>query len=620
MTRTSRNAQPPTRTLPAVAALLVVCAVASPAAAVSPPSLSAACGAEVDGQCYTAGAFELTASSPEATRFKICRSVDTTGWGGCDVVVSKTVSAVDGVGTLTIDGDHLPSDGFRRAYYASACDASNVCTRWKHSQVVYVSRDASWPDLQSASTAAAWVVDDGSVQEIVATAADDGSGIAEIRVQVNLQGDNAGEPRGLFSWNESFYRWSWSDDLAECEGGGFASKHPKDARPTTVTLVGCRTSANGGTRTVTFEVRPNPTFGVAELAHDVSLRAFDRLDHRTGWQNFDLDFSSLRSWIHRADGIGYQGILDGAGLQEASDAGIGVDVATLLYQRKECAPYYWRTVDTEGIVGAYQAQNVKAMVILENFLFRDVNDPEGDDCEPLEPPPKLQPSPCFNNAKWRLVADWRERLAEFVTLHGEHLTSATVALMLVSSEVNDRCFDLAEVEEVAEEVRIWFPDLPVAMIYGATHGADGERKSQPPPASFPPVFDIVGLFSYNLYDVTNPLEPRNATASFYDPEDPENPATIYGDLLGKLQPEQQVLLVFEANMGGPKSDLGWLPEDLGEVALNYADFNSQRPEITILGGFTWQGLLSLPQSVLDVHAEMVCRDVINDSPVCGASP
>jgi hypothetical protein len=578
-------------------------------------SLTASCDAQAAGRCYNAGAFELTASSPGADRFKICRSHDTTGWGGCDVLVSGSVPAVGGVGTFTVYGEHLATDGFRRAYYVSACDAAGTCSKWKDSAPVYVYRDTSAPDPVSVTTASPWLIDDGSVYQVVATASDATSGVAEVRVQINRSGSSAEEPRGIFTWNESVYRWSL--DRVPCTGGGFASKYPGGFRPTTVTLVGCSTSESAGTRTVTFELLPNPTFGARRAANDISLRSFDRVDNRSSWQSFDLDFSSLRSWFHQADGIGYQGIVDGAGLEEANQTGVAVDVGTLLYLRKECSASYWRNVDTAGILAAYQAQNVKAMVILENFLFKNVNDPVGDDCQPLDPPPVPDPSPCFNDTKWRLVPDWRERLAEFDALHGAYLTPDTVALMLVSSEVNDRCFDLAEVEEVADEIRARFPDLPLAMIYGATHGTDGVRESQPPPPYFPAVFDIVGLFSYNLYDVNDPLEPRNATGTFYDPEDPENPLTIYGDLLSKLQPHQEVLLVFEANYGGPKSTLGWNPEELGDVALHDADFTSYRPEITILGGFTWQGLLGLPQSVIDLHADLACSYVDNDSPLCG---
>lgn len=144
----------------------------------------------------------------------------------------------------------------------------------------------------------------------------------------------------------------------------------------------------------------------------------------------------------------------------------------------------------------------------------------------------------------------------------------------------------------------------------------GIRISQPPPASFPAVFEVVGLFSYGMFDVTDPLEPRNATASYFDPENPENPATVYGDLLSKLDPNQKVMLIFDASLDASKTALGWEPEDLAEVALSYVDFMLFRPEVTRLGGFTWQGLLALPQSVKDSAAKWICEQTLSANPIC----
>ena len=595
---------------------IVLIATAGPAEAIVTPVAAVSCGALVDGRCYSSGAFELILTSVDVERFKVCRSFDTTGWGGCDVLVSDAVPAVNGQGTIAIAGDHLPADGLRRAYYVSACDAAGACTPWRDNDEVYVYRDTSVPDPQSVTTAADWIVDDGSVQQIVATVTDAASGVGEVRLQINREGANAGQPRGLFAWHRSVFRFA--ADRVECVGGGFASKHPKLHRPTTVTLVGCHAAETADALSVTFEIEPNPTFGARTAAHDVSLRTFDRVDNRSSWRSFDLDFSSSRPGDEPGEGIGYQGILDAAGLDQALAEGIGPNLATLLYQRKTCAPFYWRNVDTAGILDAYRQHGVQAMVILENFLFRDVNDPQGDDCLPLDPPPPFDPSPCFADSKWRRFPDWRARLDEFAALHGAHLTAEDVAFFLVSSEVNDRCFDLAEVEEVAFAVRERFPAVPLAMIYGATHRPGDELESQPPPPFLPAIFDVVGLFAYEVFDVNDPFEGRNVTASYYDPQRPENPSTVYGDLLAKRHPHQRVMLVFDANFNGRKQSLGWLPEDLATVARNYADFMAHRPEVTMMGGFTWQGLLALPESVRDVHRQLVCERFDNASPLCAA--
>lgn len=588
--------------------------LATPIAAAVPPVPTQAiptCDAVTHGRCYNRGDFTLAIPASGADHYRVCRSHDTSGWGGCNEIVSNHTGP-----SLVVSGTDVPTDGFRRAYYWSACDATNQCTKWADNPEIYVYRDAAGPSAVSIVTNQTWVVDDGGLVTLTVVAEDSGSGVAEIRTAIDLPATGGGEGRGLFAWRAEKHRFA--ADQVSCTGGGFASKHPKWYRATTVTLVSCTTSATGTERSVTFTLRPNATFGAID-AFDVSSRGWDHAGNRSPWQRFDLDLRSLRPNDQLGELIGYQGILDEDGLDQAVAEGIGVNLATLLYQRRQCAPFFWQTVDTAGILAAYRAQNVQAMVILENFLFRNVNDPHGDDCQPLEPPPPLDPSPCFNNNKWRLFADWESRLDAFVALHGVHMSAQDIAFFLVSSEVNDRCFDLAEVEAVALAVRERFPRIPLAMIYGATHHPDGGLDSQPPPPFFPPVFDIVGLFSYEIFDVNDPLEPRNVTSAFYDPQQPANPLTVYGDLLSKLHSHQAVMLVFDANVNPRKQLLGWQPGDLGRVARNYTDFMHHRPEATMMGGFTWQRLLALPQSVLDEHGTIACSRFANTSPMC-ASP
>ena len=589
--------------------------VAMPAAALAavpavPPQPLPTCDASVAGRCYNQGGFTLSAVSQGAHHYRVCRSHDTSGWGGCNQVISQHTSS-----SLSIEGEDLPADGFRRAYYWSACDAAGQCTQWKDNPEVYVYRDMTDPAAVSVETDPVWVVDEGSLQVLTVTAADSGSGVGELRVAIDLPATGGSDPRGMVSWRAVGYRFA--ADQMPCVGGGFASKHPAVHNPTTVTLVGCSTTSTGDRRTVAFELRPNPTFG-ALPAFDVSLRAWDRVGSASRWARFDLDVASVRPNDRKGERIGYQGIVDATGLAAAASEGIGVNLATLLYQRKQCAPFYWPTVDTAGILSAYRQRGVQAMVILENFLFRNVNDPQGDDCQLLDPPPPLDPSLCFADNKWRLFPDWRARLDAFVAIHGPDLVTEDIAFFLVSSEVNDRCFDLSEVEAVALAVRDRFPTVPLAMIYGATHRPGDELESQPPPPYVPAAFDVVGLFSYEVFDVNDPLEPRNATARYYDPQQPENLATIYGDLLAKLHDHQRVLLVFDANLNARKESLGWQAEDLAAVAHNYADFMAHRPEATMMGGFTWQGLLALPQSVRDAHRTLACERFDNLSSACPA--
>jgi len=162
-----------------------------------------------------------------------------------------------------------------------------------------------------------------------------------------------------------------------------------------------------------------------------------------------------------------------------------------------------------------------------------------------------------------------------------------------------------------------FPGVPLAMAYGATYNKDGVRIAEAPPERFPDVFDSIGIWSYNTFDPNNPLEQRNATFSgaekFYNPTQPSDPTTIYGDLLRKLKPHQSVHLIFDAMWNPERGDLGWLPEDLGEVTENYATFMAYRPEVVSMIGFIWSaaapsmGMSQLPLSVIVKQQEVACR-------------
>ena len=502
--------------------------------------------------------------------------------------------------------------------------ALNVAA-WRNYNLNFRSRlgdDTTPPTLDSVAVSSpTWTADRSRTYNIVAKATDLGSGVREIRTVIDLQGSNSSIRRGFFSWRDQSLGYAFQKNRVQCTGGGWGSMHHTLHGATRSTLEACSTSLKDGVeRTVTFTLRPNETFGdfdeADEPRHDVSMRAWDFDLNKPLWTNFNLDFASNRPADQRGDLIGYGGLIGVDGLNQSISEGIAINIGTLQYLRKECSVNYWRTVDTPAVTTAYEAQGVKAMVIMENFLFHDVNDPIGDDCQPLDPPPPLDPSACFNNQKWRLLDDWQARLDEFVSLHGAALNAQNVAFFLMSSEVNDRCFLMSEVLMAAEAVRARFPGIPLGFFYGASHNRDGIRISQPPPSSFPAIFDVVGFFSYDNLNINDPLDVRNATGSYYNPENPTDTATIYGDLLSKIQTHQDVLLVFDTDFNSGNALQGWVEEDLSALALNYAEFMTFRPEVKILGGAPWQGLLQLPLSVRQTHATLACEAFVNNSPLC----
>ncbi|MEM7587350.1 MAG: hypothetical protein AAF560_28440, partial [Acidobacteriota bacterium] len=123
--------------------LLLFLGLTPSADAATPPVPSQpvpSCAATVSGKCYVNGPFTLTATSAGAHHYRVCRSNDTTGWGGCNFVMTQNTGA-----TYTVSGSNLPSHGFRRAFYFKACDSANNCTDWGDNSPAYVSMDTSGP-------------------------------------------------------------------------------------------------------------------------------------------------------------------------------------------------------------------------------------------------------------------------------------------------------------------------------------------------------------------------------------------------------------------------------------------------------------------------------------------
>jgi Concanavalin A-like lectin/glucanases superfamily/Bacterial Ig domain/Divergent InlB B-repeat domain/CARDB/Fibronectin type III domain len=146
-----------------------------------------------------------------------------------------------------------------------------------------------------------WKIDGVNTYDITIKASEPatGSGIREMRALINYQGDNNANKRGYFAWKESGYTWGIdnSTDRIPCKGVGFAVKYngnsgtPIGYGKDYIKLLGCSTSVTGNQRTVTFTVLPSTNFGDFS-ENDVSFWARDYAMNKTGWKNYDLNFSS----------------------------------------------------------------------------------------------------------------------------------------------------------------------------------------------------------------------------------------------------------------------------------------------------------------------------------------
>lgn len=271
--------------------------------------------------------------------------------------------------------------------------------------------------------------------------------------------------------------------------------------------------------------------------------------------------------------FGYTGV-QGPGALEFLDAhDLRTNVGSLIYHQHN---FDQEPSFTELHLQRFGSRGLLAGVSVAGFLFERVPT-AGSACDHGQGP--------FTS---RLRADWHDRLLIWFSRHGKQLSPADTAWVISHEEVNNECTDLVEVELLGQSLRGLFPDMPLAMGWGATQVKNGPT-AQPPPGWIPEVFDLLGLWSYGIYDPLDRGHPKNANRDFFDPEDPANPGTAYGDLFSRLLPHQQVVLVFEAHYQhleqGVHTILGWSPSDLADLAQNYLSFAEGRPEILALYGF-----------------------------------
>src|SRR5262249_17294787 len=93
-----------------------------------PGPTTVSCAYSTGDDCWVSGDF--TASVNPSTGglgslvYDICRSVDSPGgFAGCDATITLT-----GGSSILISGSHLPSDGYRRAYYFQAKDSGGAAS------------------------------------------------------------------------------------------------------------------------------------------------------------------------------------------------------------------------------------------------------------------------------------------------------------------------------------------------------------------------------------------------------------------------------------------------------------------------------------------------------------
>src|SRR3954447_9815981 len=145
---------------------------------VGPPSTpgptTVSCAYTIGDECWVTGDFVASVSASSgglgSLSYHVCRSNDTTGWGGCDVTLTVSPST-----SYTVSGSQLPPDGYRRAYYFRAGDSAGAWSGWNSPIFIKVDRYA--PNVSASNASATWY----SYRTATVSASDSGSGVASVR-------------------------------------------------------------------------------------------------------------------------------------------------------------------------------------------------------------------------------------------------------------------------------------------------------------------------------------------------------------------------------------------------------------------------------------------------------
>ena len=225
-----------------------------------------------------------------------------------------------------------------------------------------------------------------------------------------------------------------------------------------------------------------------------------------------------------------------------------------------------------------KSRGQRAIIILDSLLFR---------------PDSTLSTPCGTNA-WRSRLDYIAKFDNWLALNAQSLVPDTVAILVVNTEVNNRCISAASLDEVTRYVASRLPALPTIAGY------DGTRGAQPLPQTIPASLAGIAFYRYHV------LDPRTETTY----------QSNLSYLKARLTPAQRILLVPDGFYDSFHVQDGWPKWYLGVLALNYAQLALNDPKVVGLTFFRWPGFFEfgetklgvrdLPQSVRDRHREAAC--------------
>jgi hypothetical protein len=173
---------------PLVVSILASAVFPRPAAAAptAPGPTTVSCAYSISGDCWVTGNFVVSVSPATggtgSLTYELCRSNDSPGgFAGCEASVSLNSGT-----SFTISGTHLPSDGYRRAYYFIAHDSMGVYGPWNSPRYVRVDRYA--PTVSATNASATWYSSRTATLSASDTTVSVGanSGLAAVRYNWNM--------------------------------------------------------------------------------------------------------------------------------------------------------------------------------------------------------------------------------------------------------------------------------------------------------------------------------------------------------------------------------------------------------------------------------------------------
>jgi hypothetical protein len=247
---------------------------------------------------------------------------------------------------------------------------------------------------------------------------------------------------------------------------------------------------------------------------------------------------------------------------------------------------------TDGLTGRLNYLNShgqKAVLVLDDLLF--IQDP-------------ALPTPCGAES-WRIRLNYQVRFDDWVSRNAANLKIEKIAMLVINTEVNNRCIPSYSLDTVTKFVTARLPSIPTLAGYGRS-GAGAKPLPDQIPASLAGVL----FFKYQI------LDPRSDDSYQHE----------FNELKAKLSAEQRIILVPDGFYSSSHAAAGWPKWYLGYLALNYAELAKSDPKVVGLVFFLWasfgegtdlyQGSRDLPQSIRDRQRLAGCGMNIQSSQPC----